>query len=60
MSHNDPTGALTTEPGFHPGEPHEGPVPQRFAGSTLPDTPETAEAVADRGARHIEMDGGAR
>ena len=58
---NDPlTGALTGESGFHMAEPHEGPVPQRFAGSTLPATDETAEAVADRGARHIEMDGGAR
>lgn len=56
---NDPlTGALTGEPGFHPGEPHEGPVPQRFAGSTLPDNDETAEAVRTRGERHIELGGG--
>jgi len=52
--YDDFTGPLTYEPGPHRSEP------QRFAGSTLPDTPETAEAVADRGARHIEMDGGAR
>lgn len=55
MTANDPTGALTGE--FHPGDVNEGP-PQRVAGSTLPATDETAEAVATRGARHIEMDGG--
>lgn len=58
MTTDDPTGALTGEPGFHPGEPQEGPVPQRFAGSTLPDTDETAEAVRTRGERHIELDRG--
>lgn len=54
MSANDPTGALTGE--FHPGDVNEGPLPQRVAGSTLPATDETAEAVATRGARHIEME----
>jgi hypothetical protein len=53
MTANDPTGE------FHPGDVNEGP-PQRIAGSTLPATDETAEAVAGRGARHIEMDGDAR
>ena len=57
---NDPlTGALTGESGFHMGEPHEGPVPQRIAGGTFAGE-DVSEAVADRGARHIEMDGGAR
>lgn len=58
MTTNDPTGALTTEPGFHPGEPQEGPVPQRFAGSTLPADDATTEAVRTRGDRHIELGGG--
>jgi hypothetical protein len=53
---NDPTGALTGEPGFPPGDVDEGPVPQRFAGATLPPTDETAEAVRTRGERHIEVD----
>lgn len=57
MTATDPT---SSQPGFPRGDIEEGPVPQRFAGSTLPDTTETTEAVADRGARHIEMDGGAR
>lgn len=56
MSAND-TGALAGE--FHPGHTPKG-LPQRLAGATLPDTDETAEAVATRGARHIEMDEGAR
>lgn len=51
--HNDPTGALTGEPGFPRGDVDEGP-PQRFAGSTLPPTRDTEEAVRTRGARHIE------
>lgn len=59
-NHTDPTGPLTGEPGFHPGEPQEGPVPQRFAGSTLPATADTAHAVATRGERHVELDGGDR
>lgn len=56
MTANDPTGVLAGEPyGFPNGEPDEGP-PQRLAGSTLPATDGTAEAVATRGARHIEME----
>lgn len=58
--HTDPTGPLTGEPGFHPGEPQEGPVPQRFAGPTLPANEDTAAAVASRGQRHVELDGGDR
>lgn len=54
MTTNDPTGALTGE--FHPDDINEGPIPQRVAGSSLPATDETAEAVADRAARHIEME----
>lgn len=57
-SPSDPTGALTGESGFHPGDIDEGPVPQRFAGSTLPATEETDEAVRTRGERHIELGGG--
>lgn len=55
MTTNDPTGVLAGEWGFHPGEVDEGP-PQRIAGSTLPATDDTAQAVATRGARHIEME----
>lgn len=55
MTTNDPTGALTGE--FHPGDIHEGPIPQRVAGTTLPATTDTAEAVRTRGARHIELEG---
>lgn len=48
---------LAGEPhAFHPGDVDEGPIPQRIAGSDLPATDETAEAVATRGARHIEME----
>lgn len=52
------TGLASLRHGFHPGEPEEGPphdLPQREPGATLPD--DTAEAVATRGERHIEMDG---
>lgn len=57
MTATDPTGNLAGEwsYGFPNGEVEEG-QPQRFAGSTLPATDDTAEAVADRAARHIEME----
>lgn len=38
-------------------KPDEEPAAQRIAGSTLPATEDTAEAVSDRAARHIEMEG---
>lgn len=57
MTATDPTGALAGE--FHPGRTPKD-LPQRLAGATLPATDETAEAVATRGARRIEMDGSAR
>lgn len=53
MTTNDPTGALAGE--FHPGRAPKD-LPQRLAGATLPATDDTAEAVATRGARHIEME----
>lgn len=53
MTAND-TGALAGE--FHPGRTPKDTLPQRTPGTTLPPTDETAEAVADRGARHIEME----
>lgn len=58
MTATDPTGALAGE--FHPGRTPKDALPQRLAGATLPATDDTAEAVATRGARHIEIDGGAR
>lgn len=54
MTANDPTGALT-------GGPHTTirSLPQRIAGGTFPGE-DLTEAVAARGERHVEMDGGAR
>lgn len=53
MNTNDPTGALTGEPGFPPGDIDEGPLPQRVPGSTL--GPEgIAEAAVERAARNVE------
>lgn len=57
MTTTDPTGALAGE--FHPGRTPKDLLPQRIPGVTL-GVDDTAEAVATRGARHIEMDGGAR
>lgn len=57
MTATDPTGALAGE--FHPGHTPKDTLPQRIPGVTL-GVDDTAEAVATRGARHIEMDGGAR
>ena len=50
MTHNEPTGALTGEPGFPPS------IPQRIAGGTFPATDDTTEAVRTRGDRHIEVE----
>lgn len=54
MTATDPTGALAGE--FHPGRAPKNALPQRTPGKSLPATDETAEAVADRAARHIEME----
>lgn len=54
MTATDPTGALAGE--FHPGRTPKDLLPQRTPGTSLPATDETAEAVATRGARHIEME----
>jgi hypothetical protein len=58
MTTTDPTGALAGE--FHPTHTPKDALPQRTPGTSLPATDETAEAVATRGARHIELDGGTR
>lgn len=54
MTATDLTGALAGE--FHPGRTPKDLLPQRTPGTSLPATDETAEAVATRGARHIEME----
>lgn len=48
----DPTGALTGEPGFPPGDIDEGPIPQRTPGATIgPDA--VAEGIVQREERRI-------
>jgi len=56
MNHNDPTGALTGEIGFHPGDADEGPLPQRVPGATF-GAEGIAEAAVERAARKVEGEG---